>query len=151
MSTFMIVALICVVAIFFGLRHGGPRPSPSGRAGGKESLPPMLDGNGDFDLEVVGESHYQAQLQRVAKGARRAEAIAVLELDDANPHDKKAVRVSIEGGAVGYLSREAARAFRKGVAKSAPGLRAFSCDAVIVGGKGKHYGVWLDIPVDEGE
>jgi hypothetical protein len=112
----------------------------------------FLSGNGDFDLEVVGESNYQPALRRVCgPGKVRHECRATLVLEDDNAYDKKAVRVDIGGATVGYLSREAARAYRKGLKKAGhPDLTA-ECNAAIVGGgKGRDsVGVWLDLPVEE--
>lgn len=64
-------------------------------------------------VHVVGESHYQAALLRVAggkteTGARRPRAIAELVREPRNRHDSNAVAVQIGGDTVGYIAREEA-------------------------------------------
>ncbi len=116
-------------------------------------------GNGDFDCEVVGESHYQDNLLRIA-GAKRAQSAelqktATLFLDDQNPHDSKAVKVYIDGLVVGHLSREMARSWRAQLKKQRLPIGNYTCPALIVGGWDKgggdagDFGVRLDVPVVE--
>lgn len=104
-------------------------------------------GSGDFDVEVVGESHYQDALLRVAgSGEVRHACEARLVLEDDNPYDSQAVRVDMGGQTVGYLSRTDARRYRARVTDK--GL-SVSCSAVIVGGgAGRSLGVWLDLPLE---
>jgi hypothetical protein len=70
---------------------------------------------GDEDLEVVGESHRQANLRRVVGGQHRPEVhvrmdvYAMLLAEDGNPYDPNAVSVWISGLMVGYLPREQVR------------------------------------------
>ena len=123
---------------------------------------PKITGPGNFDIEVVGESYYLKNFEKIC-GPRCADGVnldvkAILTLDDSNPHDKKAVQISIEGHVVGYLAKDIAREFRSAI--KAGGLaeyRSFECDATIRGGwddgngSRGHYGVWLDIPQDEDE
>jgi hypothetical protein len=74
--------------------------------------PPVSDVvllRGSHDLEVVGESHYQDALWRVA-GSRtdervRAKVQAVLLAEPDNHHDPNAIIMSIDGAKVGYLCR----------------------------------------------
>ena len=100
-----------------------------------------------FDQEVVGESHYQVDIKAIAarlpEGSRFVQATLCLE--DDNEHDKNAVAVKIVGLTVGYLSRDAARSYRKLAKKN--GIQSIAkCPAMIAGGDdGKHYGVWLGI------
>ena len=117
----------------------------------------FIDGDGHFDLEVVGESHYQRHLrvlsERYSKKGNDRELIARLHYENTNPHDRKAIRVVIDGGTVGYLTRKDARLFRKRVEKVRPEGLIISCDAEIIGGKRvgffkkTDYGVWLDLPI----
>lgn len=116
-----------------------------------------LRGNGEYALEIVGESHYQNALEdicgpRKEKGENK-KVEAFLHLDDDNPYDNKAVRVQIDGKVVGHLSREVARLYRQQLKQGGHPRAIGTCDAVIRGGwerKGKkgNYGVWLDIPVE---
>jgi hypothetical protein len=120
-----------------------------------DSLPRWLQGNGSFNLEVVGESQYQRELERVCGGrTSRGENSVVnawLILEDDNPYDAKAVAVFIKGVKVGHLSRDHARDFRVRVRKERLQGNEFPCQANIRGGwdrghddKG-FYGVWLDV------
>jgi hypothetical protein len=118
-----------------------------------------LKGNGDYETDVVGESHYQSSIEKIcgprSPEGEEKEVTAQLVLEDNNRHDKEAVRVDIEGQTVGYLSRSDARSFRAELKKKLPrGTEAgtLTCGALIVGGweKSKNdrgfYGVKLDIP-----
>jgi hypothetical protein len=70
-------------------------------------------------LEVVGESHYQDALWRLAGGLSvdrvRCAVMAVLVPEPDNPHDSNAVKVLIEDRLVGYLSREDAVVYLPGL------------------------------------
>jgi hypothetical protein len=76
---------------------------------------------GDEDLEVVGESHRQANLWRVFGGEHRPEVhvrmdvYAMLLAEDGNPYDPDPVTVWISGLMVGYLPRDQARTLRPGL------------------------------------
>lgn len=110
---------------------------------------------GQFEFEVVGESNYQRELKAAAgdHGDDPADAhcLAALIPDDDNPHDDKAVAVSVDGQTVGYLSRADARSFRRRLSQRKLGGQTTQCDAMIVGGgRGKggkrySYGIRLDI------
>lgn len=112
-------------------------------------------GSGDFDQEVVGESHYQKALVRIAgrhtRDGRRVECPGVLYLEPDNPHDANAISVEIRGERVGYIPRGDAPDLRSELARL--GIRngeRVGVDAVIIGGgTGQSYGVWLDIPYDD--
>ena len=90
---------------------GTPPPARGRRIVAQAELP----GPGTFEIEVVGESHYQEALVQICGGRSEESArfvtTAVLVLDDDNPYDAKAVRVEIDGHAVGHMSRENARQF----------------------------------------
>jgi hypothetical protein len=121
---------------------------------------PVIAGPGYFDIEVVGESHYLKSFAKIC-GPRCTEGVdmevrAHLTLDDLNPYDKMAVRVSVNGHVVGHLPRDVARDFRRAV--KAGGLSeylTFECAGHIRGGWDKgggdvgHYGVKLDLPQDD--
>jgi hypothetical protein len=110
---------------------------------------------GEFEFEVVGESHYQATLRENAgnhgKESASTECVAELIPNDGNEYDDKAVEVRIDGKLVGHLSRDDARSFRRRLrAKKLTGQTTF-CHAQIVGGgtnrsgKSYSYGIRLDI------
>lgn len=117
--------------------------------------PVDLQGPGDFEFKVVGSSHYQTNIERLA-GGRAEDGVevfiaAMLIPEKGNPHDPQAVRVEIKGLAVGYLDRETARAYRVGINKAGRKGQSLSVAAKIVGGwdhgmddRG-HFGVRLDM------
>jgi hypothetical protein len=139
-----------------------PRPSRAPTAAGDTLQPPHrpvnLPGPGRFDVEIVGESHYQVALEAIC-GPRTDDGEdrvveAWLVLEDTNPYDALAVRVDIDGHPVGYLSRANARAYREQLAAQAVGVVRASCLARIRGGWDRgpddhgFYGVFLDLPTD---
>ena len=115
-----------------------------------------LEGDGSFELEIVGESFYQDALDNITGGKTEdgyeMEVEAMLNYDDDNPYDNKAIAVSIEGEKVGHLSRKLARQFRERMEETGcPGASAV-CKALIVGGWDRgngdrgDFGVKLDLP-----
>lgn len=113
----------------------------------RQSVRGELTPQGRFDLEVVGESHYQPALRAEAgRGEVRHKCRALLVLEDGNPYDDQAVRVDVGARTVGYLSRRNARIYRRLIND----LGNLECDAVIVGGgKGRSLGIWLDVTIDD--
>lgn len=102
-------------------------------------------GNGEFDVEAVGESNYQDALRAiVGPGEVRHKCTAHLIMEVNNPYDPKAVMVQVDHALVGYLSRDDARTYRK--LAEPIGDFAGEVDIVIVGGgNGRSLGVWLDM------
>lgn len=110
--------------------------------------------NGYDDLEVVGESFYQAALWRLSGGTVgdkiRCDTVAVLVPEPANPHDPNAVAVHIDGHLVGYLQRGVAQEYLPGLRHLMSKLGGYiALRGVIVGGG--YYsdgpgrlGVWLE-------
>lgn len=90
------------------------------------------------EFEIVGESHYQAALQRLAGDHDgQGEAIvctAILTPEDHNQYDNKAIRVDINGLTVGYFSRDDARSFRRRLGAKKLTGQATLCNALIKGG-----------------
>lgn len=121
------------MGLFTSLFSSQVQEQPSGK---KEVA--LLMGIGNFDLEIIGEAHYQAALEaicgpRVHNGINRFET-AWLIMDDQNPRDKNAVRVEIRRKLVGYLSPEAAILYRQQLkARGTPKAHG-QCQAVIRGG-----------------
>ncbi len=115
-----------------------------------------LDGPGDFEIEVVGESHYQDALAQIAGGkteeGHKLEKDALLIHHDENPCDNKAVAVSIGGEIVGHLNRKMARQFRVLMKEAGVAGHPAVCRARIVGGWEREdgdegqFGVRLDLP-----
>jgi hypothetical protein len=124
--------------------------------GRSDSIIELL-GNSGFDFEVVGESHYQSDLERIA-GGRSDESAEVfcnayLVPEPYNPHDKNAVAIKIYDSIVGYLSRDDAEVFIYEL-KSAgyPSSTRVRVKAVIVGGWLRQnsqgsFGVKLDVKI----
>lgn len=111
-------------------------------AGAKASAAPLAnDGEwAGFNTEVVGEASYKRQLRAVfGSGEGRKRFDAQLDAEPTNPHDPNAVKVSIDGGTVGYLPRASAKRYGKKY-----GGRSQTCGTVIVSREGGH-GVWLDL------
>jgi hypothetical protein len=119
-----------------------------------------LQGNKEFDLEVVGEANYMENFEaicgpRTPKGeSRLIEAHLIREPD--NPFDKNAVRVEVQNKLVGYLSRDNA----KDLNVIYTGLKLPPDTIIAVNGQIRggwkrsngdegNYGVWLDFPADE--
>lgn len=107
----------------------------------------IANDDGGFDQEIVGESHYQANIKDIASrlpaGSRFVQATLCLE--DDNEHDKNAVAVKIAGLTIGYLPTDAARKYRR-IASKRRLPREAKCPAMIAGGDGeKYYGIWLGI------
>ena len=117
----------------------------------RESVPPVQETAARRTriwLDVVGESHYQRELEEIS-GGRTEDGVdlsvnAELVPQDDNPHDQNAVAVQVNGTIVGFLPREQAAAYRcAGRGREKHGAR-------IVGGWDRgsddrgHFGVRLD-------
>lgn len=111
-------------------------------------------GDGEFEQEVRGESHYQKALARIAgaKGisGKRVACSALLVPEPSNPYDRNAVQVIVSGALVGYLPRDEARVFSRWCARK--GAANVTCNALIVGGWDNDksegsYGIRLDINI----
>lgn len=143
---FALIILVGALAWGFIKGYAG---TPSGSIG-------KLHGPGHYGIEVVGESHYQRDLENICGGRSEDGAEkyveATLILEDSNPHDRKAVRIDIQGKTVGYLSRELAHEYRKRLTEAGHNKLTGVCNAVIRGGWDRgggnrgHFGVWLDLP-----
>lgn len=72
----------------------------------------FLVGEDGWSVEVVGESHYQRTLERLAGGrseqGANLECVARLVREPTNRYDRNAVRIEIQGELVGYVSRDQA-------------------------------------------
>ena len=123
----------------------------------KEQLPIVrLDSSGEYNVEVVGESHYQEALSFITGGktpnGHELEIDALLIHDDGNPYDNQAIAVSISGEIVGHLDKRLARQFRARMKEAGVSGHPAACGALVVGGwdrgngDGGSFGVRLDLP-----
>ena len=114
-----------------------------------------LQGDGDFDFEIVGVSRYQEALEHIAGGRTEEgvqhECTAMLVPEPSNPHAPGAVRVDIAGRPVGYLARKHAAGYRRRLSHLGLSGCMAECGAMIVGGwsrgrhRSGHFGVKLDL------
>jgi hypothetical protein len=115
----------------------------------------VIEGDGSFSLCVVGESYREANIRQVfghipsgqvTQMTRQFEG--TLTLEDENLHDSNAVRVDINGIAVGYLSRKNAPTFR---VRYASADSQFRCGATITyftgGNYASNFSIRLDVPL----
>jgi len=100
---------------------------------------------GSFPMNAVGESNYQAALERICAGHNRygheLETDADLVREPSNPYDSNAIAVMISGNTVGYLPRD--QASRVAAQMAEDGIGRAACRARIVGG-------WRTNQYDEG-
>jgi HIRAN domain len=107
---------------------------------------------GGFDLAVVGESHYQMTLRRLAgyRRQRRQEVVfrAWLLPDTQNPYDGNAVVVVLDDGQqLGHLDRDYAAEFQPALLQLDAEGFVCHCRAKLIGGYGDKpsIGVLLDV------
>jgi hypothetical protein len=96
----------------------------------------LLAGDGQFGFQVVGESHYQSELAKIAGGITAEgvhhECAALLRLEPTNKYDPNAVEVLIDRLRVGYIA--AAQAAEMCALFHSAGIVQAGCEAVIQGG-----------------
>lgn len=116
-----------------------------------KEIPTTLSNSGEYSFELVGESNYQTRIYSMLPDSvtdqdkHRVYFVGKINLEDDNEFDNKAVNFTIDNRVVGYFAREDARKFRKMILKNNIDQNNLTCRSVIVGGKGKSYGVWLEI------
>lgn len=122
----------------------------------------VIEPEDSFDLNVVGESFYQSNIEKIT-GPRSAnganfQCFAKLICDKENPKDRNAVSVRIDGLIVGHLSKYDARAWRNMLKKAGAGTNEVTVAAEITGGWRRvkngsvdegSFGVKLDVPVTD--
>jgi len=130
-------ALVALVAYLVIREAGGDQLRPVATPD-VPVAPFRVDGEGDYDFDVVGEGYYQEALEQICGGrcedGHELETEAVLVCEDSNPHDDQAVAVAIDGRKVAHLSREDARRFRETLASKGLVGRPVIVPALIVGG-----------------
>ena len=159
---FLLVSLVS--GLWWALRSSDPKRNPKERAVPRSDTRAYVPSRastfhwpsiGNFDFEVVGESHYQRTIANLAgaHGEDGASTACTAELvpEDDNSHDPKAVAVRIQGQTIGYLARDDARSFRRRLGQKGLTGSITTCDVLILGGGTRKngerlfYGVQLDL------
>ncbi len=119
----------------------------------------FVQGNGQYELEVISEPRRQQYLEALCGGysikGSKQEVMAKLHYENCNPSDKYSIRVVVNGGTVGYLLPDEARSYRKKIEKAGQDGIIVSCKARIVGGKKAwlskktDFKVWIDLPIEK--
>jgi hypothetical protein len=115
------------------------------------------DESGSYTTQVVGESFYQINLDKICRGkteeGQTKKIKAILYCDDSNEHDINAVRIDIDGLTVGHLSRADAISHRNTLIEQNVPKIPVRCSGLICGGWSRErgrdtgsYGVTLDLP-----
>jgi hypothetical protein len=151
-------ALITVGSVVAAIAGERSRLRESQRAALPVSLPDgvkVVQFPPGLPVAVVGESHYQAELERICGGrdehGAHHECVALLVPEDTNEFDPNAVRVDIDGLTVGYFSRPAAKRYRPIADQLRSEGKVGAAAAIIVGGWDRggddrgHFGVQLDM------
>ena len=101
----------------------------------------------DFDVPIVGESHYQQELRRVKDKAGTGYIKVILALEPENRFDPNAIKVTTtDSQTIGYLSRDLAIKYGAALALWAGEGYRVHCQAKLSAGKqGKSIGAWLDL------
>lgn len=127
---------------FGGARDSSPLPNNTSHGERR------ISGPGDFEFDIVGESHYQAELTRLAgpktDDGVEVECDAVLMPEPSNPYDANAVAVLIEGEKVGYLSRADAARWDAQLNRLGWDGERVLIEALIVGGWQRKKGAMVD-------
>jgi len=132
-----------------------PERAATASAGAPDSCVLQLPGDGR--QRVVGEHFYQAALQRICRGKRVPRAgeagcwedslpvAARLVAEHGNPHDRDAVRVDVQGAAVGHLPREDAALLHRYLAAVQVAGRHAECEGrIVIAGNGD-YSIYLHL------
>lgn len=110
----------------------------------------FLVGEEGWSVEIVGESHYQAAIERIIGGTSHRHYAARLVRDSANPRDSSAVRLDVQGQTVGYVSRDETDDVQPLLQKLDAMGRPAWVRATFTGGGGHYsYGVEIDDLPDE--
>ena len=109
----------------------------------------------DFEVPIVGESHYQRELLRAKASVKSYEGIsyieAILVREPDNKFDPNAVKVmTAESQTIGYLSRENAVRYGAALALWEDIGYQVKCRAKLSAARqGKSVGAWLDLEAPE--
>jgi len=112
----------------------------------------ILDGDGSFGIEVVGESHQYKNLRKIAGSCDR-HAVEVVKTaymvpEPRNVNDPNAIRIDIDQLPVGYLPKHAAAQISPILLRR--GLVAIQAQAMVSAFEGAdNYSVWMDGDLNE--
>lgn len=112
---------------------------------------------GDIRVEVVGESHYQPAIRAACDWKPGTDTLfhctAELAPEPTNPHDRNAIKVTINGACVGHLSRQDAVTLGPAIREAIKHQGSGACRAVIAGhanGDTDNLGVFLHLDAEVG-
>jgi hypothetical protein len=112
---------------------------------------------GDIRVEVVGESHYQPAIRAACNWKPGTDTLfhctAELVPEPTNPHDRNAIKVTINCACVGYLSRQDAVTLGPAIRAAIKHQGNGACRAVIAGhanGDTDNLGVFLHLDAEVG-
>lgn len=111
-----------------------------------------LSTGSDFQFPVVGESSYQPALKHAVSETGEPFPV-LLVLEDDNPYDHLAVKVTYRGTTVGYLSKPDARALRNALTRMGASPSSIACQAKHSGGTPDKptVGIWLNISIPKAQ
>ena len=141
----VILGVSIAVWLYYKKRH---------RPAAKSTQPTLrLQGGGKYEFPVAGVGRHHAALGRLCGHNQRDDPkIVDALLIPEDSHNKKVVRVEIQGVTVGYLLPELAEAYRRRLVESGyPGARSICSAKIIVRlhssiGGSADYAVRLDLP-----
>lgn len=112
---------------------------------------------GDIRVDVVGESHYQPAIRTACNWKPGDDTLfhcmAELVPEPTNPYDRNAIKVTIDGACVGYLSRQDAVTLGPAVRNAVKHQGSGMCRAVIAGRANSdtdNLGVFLHLDAEIG-
>lgn len=174
----IIFIAICLCIFYFSPQNSEKPYNPSEALVGERKRTPLSNPNhlehktlsstkvivlisnlNEYNYKVVGTSHYQEALTRIAKGksseSTEIETKAILRLEPNNPYDGNAVAVYVSSSNIGYLSRKDAFDFTSWVKDKGlyGSVSSFQVNAIILGGWKRtdgegNFGVSLNLPDD---
>lgn len=151
---YVAIILIVIFLAYFFRPHGEKNQSTKTRIAPELPTTAVHHWDEDDYCDVVGESHYQHSLTKIAEEHGMSGLLAHLIPEKSNPHDKKAVRVDIMGFQVGHLSREDAEVFRMKLKNRGFTNKVTTCNAELKGGhtvdgKKLSFGVVLGLEITD--
>jgi hypothetical protein len=121
-----------------------------GLLAGKKSRFDIDASSGDFNLAIVGESHYQDVLRQLLTSTAQSGGIfaVAVQCEPNNKFDSNAVRVSTaDDRTIGYLARDVAPHYCDAVGEIETAGYRITCFGKLAGGDDGRpsIGVWIDL------